>query len=168
MRLLEDSEGSTECSSDGNMAMRSRAASRPCHKSNMGFLSTSLVGDGRVESRMLSGSGLMVTRRLLKRFSGRQGMEGHNGVLWRVTAGRGLRVKVVCRCYIKLGETQQDVQACELQCTETSGGPEALAQRCRKRLPSMVVRLVRTFEEVVSARRRSRKCSGDWRAVDAR
>jgi hypothetical protein len=62
-------------------------------------------------------------------------------------------------------ETNESSKAYRLKCTETSGGPKALAKRCRKRLLSMVVRLVWTLEDVVSARRRSRKCSGDWRAM---
>jgi hypothetical protein len=60
------------------MAIRSRAASRPCQKSNMGPLYQqrfALAGVKRSESRWSWDSGLVVTRRLLKRFSSREGMD---------------------------------------------------------------------------------------------
>lgn len=75
-------------------------------------------------------------------------------------------MNVVCRRYIRLVQTSRIFQAYGLQCTENSGGPgEALADRCRKWLFSMFVRVVKTLGKVVSARRRSRKCSCDWRAM---
>lgn len=69
------------------MARRSRAARRLCQKSNMAFIYQArlellgllgLVAAGRSEVwRAQSDSGGTVERRLLKRFSGRQGMGGH-------------------------------------------------------------------------------------------
>jgi hypothetical protein len=55
---------------------------------------------------------MMVTRRLLKRFSSREGIEGHGGVLWTAALVPGLRVNFVCRCYITLGETYEKSKGC--------------------------------------------------------
>jgi hypothetical protein len=124
------------------MAIRSRAARRPCQKSNMGLLYQqwlALSGGERLESQSPSDAGERVTRRLLKRFSSGEGMGGQRCVLLRVTAGPGLRVNVVCRCYIRLAEADKRCQTSGLQCTEFR---RAGADRCRKRPLTMVVRLV--------------------------
>lgn len=80
MRLREVMDGKTDWRSEGSMAMRSRAAMRLCQKSNMGSLyqqrRLAEDSDDVAASRVSSSCGVVVvTRRLLKRFSSRGGMD---------------------------------------------------------------------------------------------
>jgi hypothetical protein len=81
VRFREVIDGSTECRSDGNMAILSRAASRPCQKSIISCLYQQRL-DSSVSVCWTSQGPfdleIKVTRRLLKRFSRREGMEGHD------------------------------------------------------------------------------------------
>ena len=87
------------------MAMRSRAASRLCQKSSMGFIYQQRelwAAEVPLVSRAQSESGWRVMRRLLNRFSSRAGMGSQRVgmVLMTVTAGPdwpGCARTIVCR-----------------------------------------------------------------------
>jgi hypothetical protein len=54
--------------------------------------------------------------------------------------------------YIRLAEAHDYAGTCGSQCTEISGGPVALDERCRKRYGSMVVRLGEDYRKRVVSR----------------
>lgn len=160
------------------MTRRSRAASRLCQKSNMGFLyqqRARLAWDGLLEWWAQSGSGT-VMRRLLKRFSKWVGMGAGvaDGGLMMVTAGPGyggMSIACVYQTRSSQSQSQGDVRqagTCGRQSNEWQAGRWHSSTDVANGPWAWLYGLWHNRERVVSAKSTARKSSGALSTAAAR